>query len=113
MTGRLRNHDWPRFLKAPDGQLVARLYEPGLRCAVRYERCCAYFSSSVLAAAASGFGALIERTLAGDVSEKPAIRLLVNEELKEPDVRALLDARDEGPLIATLLASFGSPANAF
>ena len=63
MTASLREFDWPRFLKAPDGQLVAQLYEPGLRRAVKYERCCAYFSSSVLSAAAAGFGAFIERIL--------------------------------------------------
>ena len=112
MSGRLRDREWPRFLKAPDGQLVAALYEPGLRRAVRYDRCCAYFSSSVLSAAASGFGAFIERILAGAISAKPALRLLVNEELSELDVRALLDARDEAPLVATLLARFGTPANA-
>jgi hypothetical protein len=88
----------PRFLKAPDGQLVALLYEPGLRRAIRYDRCCAYFSSSVLSAAASGFGAFIERILAGTINAKPALRLLVNEELSELDVKALLDARDEAPL---------------
>jgi SNF2-related domain/PLD-like domain len=112
MSRRLRDRDWPRFLKAPDGQLVAALYEPGLRRAVRYDRCCAYFSSSVLSAAASGFGAFIERVIAGAVSTKPALRLLVNEELTEIDVQALLDANDEGPLVATLLARFGTPANA-
>ena len=90
MTASLRELDWPRFLKAPDGQLVARLYEPGLRRAVAYERCCAYFSSSVLSAAAAGFGAFIERILAGDISQKPALHLLVNEELAEADVEALL-----------------------
>jgi hypothetical protein len=90
MTASLRDICWPRFLKAPDGQLVARLYEPGLRCAVTYERCCAYFSSSVLSAAAAGFGAFIERILAGEITQKPALHLLVNEELSEADVDALL-----------------------
>ncbi len=71
---------------------------------MRYDRCCAYFSSSVLAAAASGFGAFIQRILDGAITTKPALRLLVNEELAEPDVRALLDGGDEAPLIDTLLA---------
>ncbi|MTW18313.1 hypothetical protein GJ689_19105 [Rhodoplanes serenus] len=112
MNVSLREISWPRFLRAPDGQLVARLYEPGLRRAVRYDRCCAYFSSSVLAAAASGFGAFIQRILDGAITHKPALRLLVNEELAEPDVRALLDAGIDAPLIETLLARLGPPATA-
>jgi superfamily II DNA or RNA helicase len=112
MTARLRERTWPRFLKAPDSRLIAELYQPGLACAVRYDRCCAYFSSSVLSAAASGFGTFIERILAGVVAGKPAIRLLVNEELSEPDVAALLDAREEKPLIETLLARFGNATTA-
>ena len=112
MTFSLREVDWPRFLRAPDGQLVARLYEPGLRRAVRYDRCCAYFSSSVLAAAASGFGAFIQRIVDGAITQKPALRLLVNEELAEPDVRALLDAGDDAPLIGALLARLGTPETA-
>ncbi len=112
MTESLCEIDWPRFLKAPDGQLVARLYEPGLRCAVAYERCCAYFSSSVLSAAAAGFGAFIERILAGEITQKPALHLLVNEELSETDVEALLQRGQDGPLIDKLLERFGTPANA-
>ena len=108
----LRDVAWPRFLRAPDGQLVARLYEPGLRRAMRYDRCCAYFSSSVLAAAASGFGAFIQRILDGVITQKPALRLLVNEELAETDVRALLDAGDDAPLIEVLLSRLGTPENA-
>jgi len=112
MSSSLREVNWPRFLRAPDGQLVARLYEPGLRRAVRYDRCCAYFSSSVLAAAASGFGAFIQRIVDGTITKKPALRLLVNEELAEPDVRALLDAGNEAPLIGALLARLGTPETA-
>ena len=112
MIASLRLHSWPRFLKAPDGQLVAQLYEPGLRAAVRYERCCAYFSSSVLSAAASGFGAFIGRILSGEINKKPALYLLVNEELAEQDVEALLSSGHDAPLIQTLLERFGSPANA-
>ncbi len=112
MTASLRDTDWPRFLKAPDGQLVCRLYRPGLAAAVRYDRCCAYFSSSVLAAAASGFGAFIARILAGEITARPALFLLVNEELQEEDVEALLHAGQEAPLIEALLQRFGSPANA-
>ena len=112
MSRSLREVDWPRFLRAPDGQLVARLYEPALRRAVRYDRCCAYFSSSVLAAAASGFGAFIRRILDGEIAGKPALRLLVNEELAEADVRALVEAGEDGPLIEALLARLGTPETA-
>ena len=112
MSASLRQVEWPRFLRAPDGQLVAKLYEPGLRRAIRYDRCCAYFSSSVLSAAASGFGAFIQRVLDGEIKIKPAIRLLVNEELAEQDVNALLDGGNEEPLITVLLAQLGSPETA-
>ncbi|TIL33929.1 helicase-related protein [Mesorhizobium sp.] len=112
MSASLRQVEWPRWLRAPDGQLVASLYEPGLRRAIRYDRCCAYFSSSVLSAAASGFGAFIQRVLDGEVTTKPAIRLLVNEELSEHDVKALLDGGEEKPLIKVLLAQLGSPETA-
>ncbi len=111
MTLSLRG-EWPRFLRAPDGQLVARLYEPALRRAVRYDRCCSYFASSVLAAAAAGFGAFIQRIVDGAIIDKPALRLLVNEELAAADVRALLDGGDEAPLIEALLARLGTPETA-
>ncbi len=52
MSSGLRAHSWKRFIKGPDPQLLEELYVPGLREAVRYDRCCAYFSSSVLSAAA-------------------------------------------------------------
>jgi hypothetical protein len=52
----LRNHEWPRFVVGPDPALLEKLYVPALAEAIRYDRCCAYFSSSVLAAAARGFG---------------------------------------------------------
>src|SRR5690242_11176735 len=85
----LRAHQWPRFLSAPDPSLVRELYEPALFVAISYDRCCSYFSSSVLAAAARGFGPFIERLIQlGDAARRPAIRLLVNEELQEADVRA-------------------------
>lgn len=112
MTGGLREVAWPRFLRGPDGQLIERLYEPALKRAVRYDRCCAYFSSSVLAAAAAGFGAFIQRSLDGAITEKPALRLLVNEELSEADARALLEAGETAPLIRTLLDRLGSPETA-
>jgi len=60
---RLRDRSWRRFLQAHDGALVDELYNPALGVAVRYDRCCAYFSSSVLAVAARGFGALVQHYL--------------------------------------------------
>ena len=53
------------------------------------------FFSTVLAAAARGFGRLIERLEAmGDKAPRPAVRLVVNEELVEEDVRALTETGD-------------------
>ena len=87
----LRDRSWRRFLTAPDQELLTELYEPSLREAVTYDRCCSYFSSSVLAAAARGFAPFVERLLApGGTSGKPSIRLLVNEELTRDDVDAIL-----------------------
>ena len=112
MTERLRDRNWVRFLQAPDKALLEQLYVPALAISVTYDRCCAYYSSSVLAAAAAGFGPFIARILSGDITQKPAIRLVVNEELSAVDVAALMDQQDEAPLIETLLARFGTPASA-
>jgi superfamily II DNA/RNA helicase len=91
----LRSRAWKRFIRGPDPQLLEELYEPGLKEAIRYDRCCAYFSSSVLSAAARGFASLIERLIAmGDAAPRPAVRLVVNEELSEEDVRALTETGD-------------------
>ena len=112
MTTRLRDRDWVRFLQAPDKALLEQLYVPALTVSITYDRCCAYFSSSVLAAAAAGFGPFISRILSGDIAQRPAIRLVVNEELSAIDVAALMDQQDEAPLIEVLLARFGTPASA-
>ena len=88
----LRDVTWKRFLRAPDQELVDQLYVPALSRARSYDRSCAYFSSSVLAAAARGFGPFIARLLAADGAiPKPAIRFVVNEELARDDVDALLE----------------------
>ena len=111
--GLLRERTWDRFLSAPDPRLVQELYEPALSVAVRYDRCCAYFSSSVLAAAARGFGPFIERLLAmGEAAPRPAIRLLVNEELQEQDVRALKEKGDHSALEALLSERLGAATTA-
>ena len=103
MSVSLREVAWPRFLRAPDGQLVARLYEPGLRRAVRYDRCCAYFSSSVLAAAASGFGAFIQRIVDGAIIKKPALRLrLRRHETIHPRLAVHADGEDLAILLRLL-----------
>ena len=109
----LRSQTWRRFLSAPDPSLVRELYEPGLSRSIRYDRCCAYFSSSVLAAAARGFGPLIERLLAmGDSAPRPAIRLLVNEELQDADVKALVERGDTSALEELLTQRLGTPQTA-
>ena len=95
-----RDRAWRRFLQAPDPTLLTELYEPALREAVRYDRCCAYFSSSVLATAARGFGPFVERLLSAKTAPSvPPIRLFVNEELQREDVEAILHGNG-----ATLLA---------
>jgi superfamily II DNA or RNA helicase len=82
--------------------------------AVRYDRCCAYFSSTVLAAAARGFAPLVERLLASDGTQ-PAdspIRLLVNEELSRDDVDAMLFARGADALAERLSRRLLEPRDA-
>jgi len=109
-SGSLRRHEWPRFLRGPDSELLEKLYVPALLEAVRYDRCCAYFSSSVLAAAARGFAGLINRLLAlGDNTVKPAVRLVVNEELSEEDVHALIETGDTSRLEEVLLKRLKTP----
>jgi superfamily II DNA or RNA helicase len=106
----LRHHAWPRFLRGPDCELLEKLYLPALSEAVRYDRSCAYFSSSVLSAAARGFAGLITRLIAmGDEAPHPAVRLVVNEELAEDDVRALVETGDTTALEAALLKRFKTP----
>lgn len=110
MSTGLRGRSWTRFLKGPDQALLESLYVPALAEAVRYDRCCAYFSSSVLAAAARGFGGLIERLLTmGDAAPRPAVRLLVNEELQEDDITALTEAADFSGLETALKKRFKAP----
>jgi len=109
----LRDVSWPRWLHAPEAHLVDTLYVPALGRAVRYDRCCAYFSSSVLAVAARGFGPLIQRLLTlGPAVAKPAVRLFVNEQLNPADLNALLTTGDQSALIAKLLKQFKTPTNA-
>lgn len=109
----LRNRGWKRFLHGPDPDLLRELYVPALAMAIRYDRCCAYFSSTILAAAARGFGQLIERLKAmGGRAPHPAIRLLVNEELTEPDLKALLETGDLSSLETQLRKRFKTPTDA-
>lgn len=108
-----KSREWPRFLSAPDPQLLSELYVPGLATSVRYDRCCAYFSSTSLQAAAMGFGKFIERLEAmGTKAPKPAIRLLVNEELQADDLRALTERGDARPLEKHLGKRFKNPTEA-
>ncbi|GAI32928.1 unnamed protein product, partial [marine sediment metagenome] len=109
----LKEVSWNRFLHAPDAQLIDKLYEPALKRAVQYDRCCAYFSSRVLSIAARGFGGFIENIMVSEnLISKPAARLLVNEELDREDVDALQATGDQDKLIKKLLRQFKSPANA-
>ncbi len=106
----LRNRRWKRFLRGPDPALLEELYIPALSEAVRYDRCCAYFSSTVLAAASRGFGPLIARLVdMGAEAPRPAVRLVVNEELSAEDVRALTETGDETPLALLLQKRFRNP----
>lgn len=109
-TAGLRSRVWTRFLQGPDPLLLDELYVPGLTEAVRYDRCCAYFSSTVLAAAARGFGRLIQRLIAmGNDAPKPAVRLIVNEELSREDVRTMVETGDTRRLEETLKKHFKNP----
>lgn len=111
--GALRDREWQRFLRGPDQALLEELYVPALSRATRYDRCCAYFSSSVLAAAARGFGSLIARLIEmGANAPRPAVRLIVNEELAEDDVRALTETGDIAALEALLLKHLKNPKDA-
>jgi superfamily II DNA or RNA helicase len=108
----LRDRVWCRFLRGPDQTLLEEFYEPALREALRYDRSCAYFSSSVLAAAARGFGPFIERLLTlGPEAPRPAMRLLVNEELSRDDVAAILEQRRDEVLAQQLLGRLREPAD--
>ena len=109
----LRARRWDRFLQGPDGDLIDRLYVPALSAATRYDRCCAYFSSTVLAVAARGFGAMIARLQAAPPAAGVVpIRLLVNESMTPEDVRAIADERDVARLERILMERFRTPTDA-
>jgi len=109
----LRDRQWRRFLNAPDRDLLSQLYEPALAEADRYDRCCAYFSSTVLAVAARGFAPLVARLLApAQGVHYPSVRLLVNEELTRDDVDAMLHARGADALADKLAARLLEPRDA-
>ncbi|MGH9449730.1 MAG: DEAD/DEAH box helicase [Terriglobia bacterium] len=107
---RLRDGRWKRFVRGPDPSLLEDLYVPMLASALRYDRCCAYFSSSVLAAAARGFARLIERLdKMGDHAPRPAIRLVVNEQLAAADVQAMRETGNTSKLEELLQGRFKTP----
>lgn len=110
LLGKYSHREWVRFIAGPDPELLEKLYVPMLSSAIRYDRSCAYFSSSVLAAAARGFGKLIQSLMdLGADAPKPAIRLLVNEEMDADDVRALTETGDLSSLEETLLNRLKTP----
>ena len=109
----MRDRRWKRFFHAPDPELLSDLYVPALSMAVKYDRCCAYFSSSALSAAARGFGKLIERLESmGTSAPRPAVRLIVNEELSRDDVQALTETGDLSKLEEQLKKRFKTPSDA-
>jgi hypothetical protein len=110
--GRLRDRTWRRFLRGPDPMLLDELYVPALAVAVRYDRSCAYFSSSVLSTAARGFGRFIGHLVTlGEAAPRPAVRLLVNEQMEPADVAALTEAGDTSALEALLLGRLTVPTD--
>lgn len=109
----LRSRVWKRFIQGPDSDVLQALYLPGLSMARFYDRCCAYFSSTVLAAAARGFGPFIQQLIAlGDQAPRPAIRFVVNEELTPQDLKVLLETGDIKVLERQLLQRFKTPQEA-
>lgn len=109
----LRDRTWREFISGPDDTVLTELYEPALAQAVRYDRSCAYFASSVLAAAARGFGGLIQNLIAlGDAAPRPAVRLMVNEHLDPDDLQALLETGDLTVLEEKLLPRLSDPVDA-
>lgn len=102
-----RDREWKRFVQGPDRTLLEELYEPGLARSVRYDRCCAYFSSTVLSAAARGFASLIRRLTDGGSGWGEGglvpIRLVTNEQLQRDDVLAILERGDLSALEERLL----------
>ncbi len=109
----LKSIKWKTHLNAADTKLVDELYGPALERAVHYDRCCAYFSSSVLSAAARGFGGLVKTILENESAiAKPAVRLLVNEQLDPGDLKAMLATGDYTPIVKKLLSRFKTPKEA-
>lgn len=109
----LRDRTWQEFISGPDDTVLTELYEPALSQAIRYDRSCAYFASSVLAAAARGFGGLIQNLLSlGEAAPRPAVRLLVNEHLDPDDLQALLEHGDPTILEEKLLPRLSDPVDA-
>lgn len=111
--GSLRDVQWPKFLSSPEADLLEQLYVPALSRAIRYDRCCAYFSSRVLSLAARGFGKFIETLLRlGSEAPRPAARLIVNEHLEPEDVEALLATGDTRALERKLMRRLTTPTEA-
>ena len=107
--GSLKSFQWQRFLRAPDAQLLEQLYTPALKRAISYDRCCAYFSSRILSVAARGFGGLIANLLDRPETAKPAVRLLINQQIDAEDLEALNNSSDLSHLGQQLLAKLETP----
>lgn len=108
--GSLRKHTWKRFIRGPDPTLLEELYIPALSESIKYDRCCSYFSSTSLAAAARGFGRLIQRLESmGPEVPRPSVRLVVNEEMAEEDVRAMTETGNLSKLESLLERKLKNP----
>jgi Helicase conserved C-terminal domain/SNF2-related domain len=110
----LREINWPTVLETAEAKVVKELYEPALACAQRYDRSCAYFSSTVLSAASKGFGRLLERIKNGEISTDvlPVVRMMVNEELNKEDVQVLTEGKPSDAFIERLEARLLAPQDA-
>lgn len=77
----LRDREWQLKYTRDEGDLVARLYVPALRAALRYDRLTGYFYASALALAARG--------VEGLVANGGRMRLVVGCTLAEPEIAAI------------------------
>jgi superfamily II DNA or RNA helicase len=109
----LADYPWRWFVRAPSREVIVHLYEPALAAARTYDRQCAYFSSSILAAAVDGFRPFLARLIErGYDGPRPAYRLLVNEALSAADAEALMGRGDDAPLVRHLLSRLDEPRGA-
>jgi len=93
---RLLDYEW-QIAYGPQDDPLNRFYVPALQRSVRYDRSAGFFSSSALAAAASGVSGLIQNG--------GTMRLLAGAQLSEEDVRAVERGASLGEVVAERLIS--------